>query len=46
MRERITMLRDVDVLEMLSPYFLATHSFDITLFDKKAVALRLIHKTL
>jgi hypothetical protein len=46
MRERITTLRDVDGLEVLSHYFLATHSFDLTLLDTKAVVLRLIHKML
>jgi hypothetical protein len=46
MRERITTLREVDVLEMLSRYVLVTKSFDVRVYDEKVVGLGLIHKTL
>jgi hypothetical protein len=46
MRERITTLREIDVLEMPSHYVLVTQSFDVGVFDENAVGLELIHTTL
>jgi hypothetical protein len=45
-RERITTLREVDVLEMLSHSVFGTQSFDVGVFDEKAIGLGLIHKML